>query len=50
MQYAELVIMTTLWFVSRDFHISTDNSYPASAGTRVLVCGQSIIHNYLNFL
>ncbi len=50
MQDTELVVTAALCFASGDFHISTDNSYPASAGTRVLVCGQSIIHNYLNFL
>ncbi len=46
MQDTELVVTATLCFASGDFHISTDNSYPASAVTRVLVCGQSIIHNY----
>jgi hypothetical protein len=43
MQDTELVVTATLCFASGDFHISTDNSYPASAGTRVLVCGQNII-------
>jgi len=50
MQDTELVKMATLCFAIGDFHISTDNSCPAFAGMRVLVCGQSIIHNYLNFL
>ncbi len=50
MQDTELVVTVTLCLASGDFHISTDNSYPASAGTIVFVCGQSIIHNYFNFL
>ena len=50
MQDTELVVTATLCFASGDFHISTDNQYPASAGTRVLVCGQSVIDNYFNFL
>jgi len=50
MQDTELVIMAALCIASGDFHISTGNSYTASAGTSVLVCGQSIIHNYFNFL
>ena len=39
----ELVGTATLCFASGDFHISTNNSYPASARTRVLVCGQSTV-------
>ena len=44
----ELVGTATLCFASAVFHISTNNSYSASAGTRVLVCGQNIIHNCFN--
>ena len=44
----ELVVTATLCFTNGDFHISTNNSYPASAGTRVLVCGQSTVI-YFNF-
>jgi hypothetical protein len=29
-------------------NISINSSYPAFVGTGVLVCGQSIIHNYRN--
>ncbi len=43
MQGAELVVTSTLCFTSGGFHVSTKISYPASAGTSVLVCGQSII-------
>jgi len=46
-QDTELVVTAILSFTSGGFHISTKNSYPASAGTSVLVCGQSMIHNYL---
>ena len=42
MQDTELVVTATLCFASGGFHISTKNSYPGSAGTSVLVCGQSI--------
>jgi len=45
----ELVVTETLCFASGVFHISPNNSYSASAGTRVLVCGQSVISNYFNF-
>ncbi len=41
MQNPELAVTATLCFANGDFHISTDNSYPASAGTRVLMCDQS---------
>jgi len=43
MQGTELVVTSTLSLASGSFHISTKISYPASAGTSVLVCGQSII-------
>ena len=43
MQDTELVVTATLCFASGGFHISTKNSYPGSAGTSVLVCGQSFI-------
>ncbi len=43
MQDTELVVMATLCFASGGFHISTKNSYPGSAGTSVLVCGQSMV-------
>jgi hypothetical protein len=33
----------TMCFANGGFHISTKISYPASAGTSVLVCGQSIV-------
>ena len=42
MQDTELVVTATLCFASGGFHISTINSCPASAGTSVLVCGQSV--------
>jgi len=42
MQDTELVVTATLCFASGGFHISTKNSYPGSAGTSVLVCGQSV--------
>jgi hypothetical protein len=44
MQDTELVIRAALCCASGGFHISKKNSYPNSAS--VLVCGQSIIHNY----
>jgi hypothetical protein len=50
MQNTELVVIATLCFASGDFHISTDNSYPASVGTRVLVCGQSVNSYFQLFL
>ena len=46
MQDTELVVTATLCFASGGFHISKKNSYPASAGTGVLVRGQNIIHTY----
>jgi len=49
MSGTELVVTAALCFASADFHISTNNSYPASARTRALVCGQSVISNYFNF-
>ncbi len=49
MQNTELVVTATLCLASEGFHISTKNSNPTSAGMLVLVCGQSIIPNYLNF-
>ena len=48
MQNTELVVTATLCSASGGFHISTKISYPASAGTGVLVCGQNLIN--LNFL
>jgi len=33
----------TLSFASGGFHISMKNSYPASAGASVLVCGQRMV-------
>ncbi len=39
-----------LCFASGCFHISTKNSYPASAGTSVLVCGQSVNSYFQPFL
>jgi len=42
MQGTELVATVTLCLASGDFHISTKNSNPASAGMLVLVCGQSV--------
>ena len=39
----ELVVTVTLCFASGVFHISTNNSYSASAGTRGLPCGQSMV-------
>jgi len=49
MSGTELVVTVALCFASGVFHISTNNSYSASAGTRVLPCGQSVIPNYFNF-
>ncbi len=49
MSGTELVVTATLCFASGVFRISTNNSYSASVGTRVLVCGQSVICNYFNF-
>jgi len=61
MQDTELVVTATLCLArygslgeaksrqaSGGFHISTKNSYPAFAGTLVLVCGQYIIRTYFN--
>ncbi len=48
MQNTELVVTAALCLAGEDFHISMKNSGHAFAGTGVLVCGQSIIHNYLN--
>jgi len=48
MQNTELVVTATLCLVEKVFHISTNNSYLAFAGTRVLVCGQNIIHHYFH--
>ncbi len=42
-QGTELVVTAILSFTSGGFHISTKNSYPASAGMSVLVRGQSFI-------
>jgi hypothetical protein len=42
MQDTELVVTVTLCFASGGFHISTKNSSPASAGTSVFLCVQSI--------
>ena len=49
MKETELVVTATLCSAGGGFHISKEISYPASAETSVLVCGQSIIHNYFNF-
>ena len=46
MQDTELVVTATLYLASEDFYTSTKISSPASAGTRVLVCGQNIISTY----
>ena len=48
MQDTELVVTAALCIAGGGFHISTKDSYPGSAGTSVLVCGQSIIHNHFN--
>ena len=48
MQNTELVVTAALCFASGGFHISTKDSYPSSAGMRVLVCDQIIIHNYFD--
>jgi hypothetical protein len=48
MQGTELVVTAPLCFTSGSFYISMKISYPPSAGTSVLVCGQSIIHNHSN--
>ena len=50
MQDTELVVSETLCFASGGFHISTKNSYPASAGTSVLVCGHSVNSYFQLFL
>jgi len=43
MQNTELVVTAILSFTSGGFHVSMKNSYPASAGPSVLVCGQGMI-------
>jgi hypothetical protein len=43
MQVTELVVKTTVRFAKGCVNISTINSYPASVGMYVLVCGQSMI-------
>ena len=43
MYSTELVVTATLCIASGGFHISTKNSCPASAGTSVLVRGQSMV-------
>ena len=43
MQGIELVVTAFLSFASGGFHISMKNSYPASTGTSVLVCGQRMV-------
>jgi hypothetical protein len=48
MQNTELVVTATLCLTSGGVRISTKNSYPASTGTGVLVCGQNMIHYYFN--
>ena len=48
MQNTELVVTAALCIAGGGFHISTKILYPASAGTSVLVCGQSI-NSYFNF-
>jgi hypothetical protein len=50
MQDTELVVTATLYLASEDFYTSTKISNPASAGTRVLVCGQNIIRTYFLLL
>jgi len=50
MQDTELVIKATLCIAGGGFHISTKDSYPGSAGTNVLVCGQSIYSYFYFFL
>ena len=50
MQGTELVVKAILCFASGGFNVSTKNSYPASAGTSVLVCGQSIYSYFQLFL
>jgi len=43
MQGTELVVKATVCFAKGGVNISTINSYPASVGMSVLVCGQSIV-------
>ena len=50
MQDTELVVTETLCFASGGFHISTKNSYPASAGKSVLVCDHSVNSYFQLFL
>ncbi len=50
MQSTELVLTATLCFASGGFYISTKNSCPASAGTSVLVCDQSVNSYFQLFL
>jgi len=42
MQGTELVVKATVCFAKGGFNVSKKNSCPASAGTGVLVCDQSI--------
>ena len=42
------VVMETLYFTSKNSNIPNSSLYPASVGTGVLVCGQSIIYQYLS--
>ena len=48
MQNTELIVTAALCLAGEDFHISMKNSGPTFAGTGVLVCGQSIVHNHFN--
>ncbi len=48
MQGTELVTKSTVFFANGGFNISAKNSYPASAGTSVLVCGQGTLSYYCN--
>ena len=50
MQNTDLVVNAVLCSASGDFHIPAKNSCPASAGTSVLVCGQSIYSYFQLFL
>ncbi len=47
MQDTEVVVTVTLCLASGGFNVSTKNSCPASAGTSVLVCAQSINSYFL---
>jgi hypothetical protein len=46
MQGTESVVKANVCFAVGGVDISSINSYPASAGTSVLVCGQNINHNF----